>query len=260
LYKTGDLVRYLPGGEIEFLGRIDDQVKVRGFRIELGEIEAVLNMHSNINESVVMLREGVESKLTDDGKQLVAYVVPQLDYEPSISELYEHLKGHLPGYMIPASVIILDQMPISPSGKLDRRALPEPDQMRPDLEVVYLAPRTSIEEELAHLWSDMLSIEWDGALSPIGVNDNFFELGGHSLLATQIISRVRETYQVDLPIRRVFENPTIAGLSEIISQTLMDSVDSSEIETILNELEALSDEDAQALLADESPDQDVLNG
>jgi amino acid adenylation domain-containing protein len=263
LYRTGDLVRYQPDGEIEFLGRIDDQVKVRGFRIEIGEIETVIQRHPLISECAVILRTRRTDQHNEPDqeveKQLVAYVVPVEGKEPSVSELFDHIRDYLPNYMVPAAIIFLDNLPVSPSGKLDRRALPEPEAVRPELEVAFVAPRTPVEYELARLWTDALDIEWKNGQSPIGVHDNFFELGGHSLLATQIISRVREKYQVDLPIRKVFETPTIAGLAEILSQSLLESADTDEIDALLRELESMSDEEAVALLNEESNDPEVLD-
>ena len=263
LYRTGDLVRYLPEGEIEFLGRIDDQVKVRGFRIEIGEIETVIQRHPLISECAVILRtRGTDQHREPDqevDKQIAAYVVPVEGNEPSSSELFDHIRDYLPNYMVPAAIIFLENLPISPSGKIDRRALPEPEAIRPELEVAFVAPRTPVENDLARLWAEALDLEWKDGQSPIGVHDNFFELGGHSLLATQIISRVRETYQVDLPIRKVFETPTIGGLAEILSQSLLDSAETEEMDELLRTLESMSDEEAFALLNEDSNDPEVID-
>lgn len=252
LYRTGDLVRYLRNGEIEFLGRIDDQVKVRGFRIELGEIETVLGLHPAVADAVAIIRDGKDTSMQDSiaklDQRLLAYVVLHSDQGATVNDLVEHLKRNLPTYMIPSAVVILDEIPISPSGKLDRKALPEDDGVFKGIGVAYVPPRSPIEEELAILWSEILGLEWDGERSPIGINDSFFDLGGHSLLATQIVSRIRETYQVELPIRRLFETPTIAGLAEIISDELVESVSTDEIEELLDEIESLSDEEVQKLI------------
>ena len=166
LYKTGDLARYLPDGNIEFLGRIDHQVKVRGFRIELGEIEAVINQHSTVRETVVMARE---DKPGD--KRLVAYLVIDQNSASGIVELRSHLKEKLPDYMIPSAFVVLDKLPLTPNGKVDRRALPQPEQSRPESEETYVAPRTQVEEMLAAIWAEVLNIE------SVGIDDNFFELG-----------------------------------------------------------------------------------
>lgn len=262
LYRTGDLVRYLPDGEIEFYGRIDDQVKVRGFRIELGEIETVLGLHPAVAESVAIIYDGKGISAQDGSskvdQRLVAYVVLLPDKIATSNDLSEYLKRQLPAYMIPSKIMIIDKIPISPSGKLDRRALPGMDGLA-DSEAEYVAPGSSLEKELAALWAEVLGLEWDGERSPIGINDNFFNLGGHSLLATQIISRVRETYQVELPVRRLFETPTIAGLSEIISDSLIENVDSEEIEALLDEIESLSEEEVQKLIQGDLSDLELEN-
>jgi amino acid adenylation domain-containing protein len=258
LYRTGDRARYLPDGNIEFLGRLDDQVKVRGFRIELGEIESVLNMNPGVSEAVVAL---LESEVQSSGnetvqkdKRLVAYVVPMQGSELTVNELHQYLAEKLPVYMVPSAIVFIEKMPLTPSGKLDRRALPQPEQLRSSIIGEYVAPRDPIEEELAKLWSQVLGIEWKGERSPIGIYDNFFELGGHSLLATQIISRLREKYQVELPVRKVFEAPTIAGLAQLIAESLVESEDVQELDELLAELEELSDEEIATLLADEDTD------
>ena len=227
LYKTGDLVRYLPDGSVEFLGRIDHQVKVRGFRIELGEIEAVLQEHPDVRNAVALVREDTPGDPSSSlrlpfgyaqdrrsgqalrtGKRLVGYVVPEDGASPTVSALRRFLKDRLPEYMVPSVFVTLEALPLTPNGKVDRRALPIPDQARPDLEETYVAPRTPVEELLADIWMRVLGVE------QVGVQDNFFDLGGHSLLATQLISRVRDDFQVELPLRALFEWPTVAGLSE----------------------------------------------
>ncbi|MCL5996767.1 MAG: amino acid adenylation domain-containing protein [Chloroflexi bacterium] len=202
LYKTGDLVRYRPDGEIEFLGRLDNQVKIRGFRIELGEVEAVLGQHSAVREAVVTAPEN------DHGdKYLVAYIVPtQPDDAPVISELRAFLKPKLPEYMLPSMFVSLEALPLTPNGKVDRRALPEPNREMEENE--YVAPRTPTEEILAGIWAEVLGVE------RVGTTDDFFELGGHSLLATQIISRVRKAFQAEVPLRDLFETATVAGLAQ----------------------------------------------
>jgi len=205
LYKTGDLARYLADGNIEFVGRIDDQVKIRGFRIEPGEIEAVLGQHSGIRECVVMAQQ-------DDAgeKRLVAYVVAVSDSQLDSIGLRGFLKERLPEYMIPAAFVFLDTLPLTPNGKLDRRALPEPDSQRREDEARYVPPRTAVEQGLAEIWAEVLRVD------RVGIHDNFFDLGGHSLLATRVASRIREVFRIELPLRALFEMPTVAGLSDHI--------------------------------------------
>ena len=220
LYKTGDLARYLADGNIEFIGRRDEQVKIRGFRIELGEIEAVLSQHPAVARAVVIIWEEVPGD-----KQLVAYVVPiehcqaepgqeHSQAEPG-NEYDEYgwrqfLKQKLPGYMVPSAYVVLESLPLTPNGKVDRRLLPEPDTFSRDIQEDYIAPRNSVEEVLVGIWAKVLGVE------QVSVCDNFFELGGHSLLATQLISRIRDAFQVELTVRNLFEAPTVAGLARYI--------------------------------------------
>lgn len=201
MYKTGDLARYLHDGNIEFLGRADHQVKVRGFRIELGEIEAALGQHPAVRKAVVLAREDAPGE-----KRLVAYVVA----ESTADELRRFLKDKLPDHMVPAVFVLLDTLPLLSNGKMDRRALPAPDRTRPELDKAFVPPRTPTEELQAEIWAQLLDLE------RVGVHDNFFDLGGHSLLATQAVSRIREAFQVEIPLRRLFEVPTVAGLAESI--------------------------------------------
>jgi amino acid adenylation domain-containing protein len=224
LYRTGDLVRYRADGNIEFLGRIDQQVKLRGFRIELGEIEAVLRRHEGVQDTLVLARED-----TPGDKRLVAYVVPTNDERRTtndeladssslvigqssfVGELRAFLKQRLPEYMLPSAFVLLVAWPLTPSGKIDRKALPTPDGTR-QLERAYIAPRTPTEAQLAALAAELLGLE------QVGVEDSFFELGGHSLLATQLLARARAQFQVEVPLRMLFEQPTIAGLAAAIEQ------------------------------------------
>ncbi len=209
LYKTGDLARYLPNGDIEYLGRIDNQVKIRGFRIELGEIEALLNQHPHLREAKVITREDIPGD-----KRLVAYVIPNIqeNNQGEISQkIREYLKQKLPDYMIPSAFVVLETFPLTPNGKIDHRALPAVDFSATQSN--YVAPRTPTEEIIAQIWSQLLKVE------TIGMNDNFFELGGNSLLATQVISRIRQTLSLELSLRLLFESPTIAQISEQISNT-----------------------------------------
>jgi Acyl-coenzyme A synthetases/AMP-(fatty) acid ligases len=175
---------------------------VRGFRIELGEIEAALCELLEVQQAVV-----VPSSRDGEEQRLVGYIVTHPGFAPTTSELRRQLKEQLPEYMIPSAFVRLDKISRTANGKIDRRSLPDPEDVPADLESIYLAPRTPVEEELTRIWSQLL------VLNRVGVNDNFFDLGGHSLLATQIISRVRETFQVELPLRELFESPTVAGLA-----------------------------------------------
>jgi amino acid adenylation domain-containing protein len=203
LYKTGDLARYLPNGEIEFLGRVDHQVKIRGFRVELGEIEAVLGQHPAVRETVVMAREDAPG-----GKRLVAYMVA--DEPATTSELRRFLKDRLPDYMVPAAFVFLDALPLTPNRKVDRHALPPPGPGRPDMETPFATPRDSFEERLVDIWRQVLGLQ------RVGIHDNFFELGGHSLLAIQLLSRISTELHAELPLRRLFQSPTIAELATTI--------------------------------------------
>lgn len=190
LYKTGDLARYLPDGNIEFLGRIDHQVKLRGFRIELGEIETALSQHSGVKHTVVIVREDLSYQ-----KRLVAYVVSRQKPIPTIYNLRQFLAQKLPEYMIPSAFVFLDELPLTPNGKIDRKALPQPEQTRPELEERFTPPRTPVEEELARIWCEVLRLD------RIGIHDSFFTLGGHSLSATQVISRINNIFTMEIPLR-----------------------------------------------------------
>jgi amino acid adenylation domain-containing protein len=207
LYKTGDLARYLPDGNIEFLGRLDNQVKIRGYRIELGEIEITLAHHPAIRQAVILARED-----TPGDRRLVAYCVLYHGLVADIHELRSFLQTKLPDYMIPATFVMLDALPLTPSGKVDRRALPAPGQAQPLRSESFVAPRTPIEEFLGGIWASVLQVE------SVGIHDNFFALGGHSLLAVQVMSRLRKVCQVDVPLRALFEAPTVAGLARRVEE------------------------------------------
>ncbi|HKH45843.1 MAG TPA: amino acid adenylation domain-containing protein, partial [Thermoanaerobaculia bacterium] len=198
LYRTGDLARWLAGGNLEFLGRRDHQVKLRGFRIELGEIEAALEEHAAVGAAVVVARE----------ERLVAYVASA--GAPEIRELREHLRSRLPEHMVPSVFMVLEALPLTPNGKVDRKGLPEPERAVAD--GGFLAPRTPVEEMLAGVWCEVLGLE------RVGVDESFFELGGHSLLATQVMSRVRRLFGVEMPLRVLFEAPTVAALGQAVEQ------------------------------------------
>ncbi|HET6231554.1 MAG TPA: amino acid adenylation domain-containing protein [Longimicrobiaceae bacterium] len=203
MYRTGDRVRWRADGTLEFAGRIDEQVKLRGFRIEPGEVESVLRAHPAVADAVVVPRESAAGDL-----RLVGYVVPADEGKaPGTAELRAHALERLPEYMVPAAFVTLDAFPLTPNGKVDRRALPAPDAERAGVESAYVAPSTPTEEKLAAIWSELLGVE------RVGVNDNFFELGGHSLNATQVVSRVRTVLGGELQLRTMFESPTVAALA-----------------------------------------------
>lgn len=204
LYKTGDVVRYLPNGEIDFLGRIDQQVKIRGHRVELGEIESILSQHPGVRDAAVLLHP--------NGKQparLAAYVVPKPGEELAAPQLRDFLRSKLPDYMVPSAIVPLEEMPLTPNGKVNRKALPAPtNEVGPDKNLSL--PRTPTEEGLAVVWEEVLGVK------RVGLHDNFFDLGGHSMLATQVIARVYRLFQCELPVRDLFEYPTVSALAERI--------------------------------------------
>jgi non-ribosomal peptide synthetase component F len=236
LYRTGDLGRYLPDGNVEPLGRADLQVKIRGFRVELKEIEAVLAAHEAVRDVAVIAREDVAGE-----RRLVAYVVGRPERAPVGGELRAYLKGRLPEYMIPAAFVALDALPLTPNGKLDRRALPAPDRARPETSDGFVAPRNSTEAALAEIWAEVLSVE------TVGVEDNFFDLGGHSLLVIQVLSRVRRSFHVEVPLRELFESPTVAALAVSVVQHQAAQADLDEMHQLLAELEQLSEEEVPLL-------------
>jgi amino acid adenylation domain-containing protein len=207
LYKTGDLARYLADGNIEYLGRIDNQVKIRGLRIELGEIEAVISQHPAVRETVVLVRSD-----SVDYKHLVAYVVPQTEQTLAIAKLRNFLESKLPNYMIPAAFVTLEALPLTPNGKVDRKALPTPDTARPELEAIYQPPQTEVEKTIAYIWREVLNVE------DVGIHDNFFELGGHSLLLVQLHSKLQKIFQRDFSLVEMFQYPTISHLARYFSQ------------------------------------------
>ncbi|MEW5928738.1 MAG: amino acid adenylation domain-containing protein [Gemmatimonadota bacterium] len=253
LYRTGDVARWRRTGELEFVGRADDQVKVRGFRIEPGEIEGVLLRHPSVRDAVVAAREDEPGRA-----RLVGYVVP-IGQAPSVAELRAHLKAELPEYMVPAAFVFLDALPRTASGKTDRRALPAPGAPTASAEA-YVAPRTEAERRLAEIWAEVLRVE------RVGAHDDFFALGGHSLLATQVVSRARQAFGAELPLRAVFERPTVAGLAALLPATAalageaIPAAEAIEVagsaleDQLLEGLDELSEADVERLLADLSPD------
>ncbi len=207
LYKTGDLARYLPDGNIEYIGRIDGQVKIRGFRIELGEIETALAKHQAVKQAVVLAREDAPGD-----KRLVAYIVANPDEQLAIAELRPYLQGQLPDYMVPAIFMTVEAMPKTPSGKIDRRALPVPDSQRQELSQSYAAPQSELERLLAGVWSKLLKLD------RVGIHDNFFEIGGNSLMTLQVAVQVRDLLSTDLPVVKLFQYPTIAQLANYLDR------------------------------------------
>ena len=207
LYRSGDLARYLPNGDIEYLGRNDDQVKIRGFRIELGEIESVLAGLPGVREAVVVAREDVPGD-----KRLVAYLTVKEEEPPRVSELRGLLQAKLPDYMVPSAFVTLDRLPLTPNGKVDRKALPAPDDKKIKIEQSYVAPTTYSEQVLSRIWRKWLNLE------QVGTQDNFFDLGGHSLLALRVIGEINKTLKVQLPVLAFFQNPTIERLAEVLEQ------------------------------------------
>lgn len=205
LYKSGDLGRYRPDGNVEFVGRKDQQVKIRGFRIEPGEIEAVLSRHPAVWEAAVVARED-----NPGDRRLVAYVVADTHSALRANDLRGFLKEKLPEYMVPSTFVMIDALPLTPNAKIDRRALPPPERIRSEPEVGFVAARTPTEEVLAAIWADVLGV------AEIGIHNNFFELGGHSLLAAQVLSRLRDSFKVNVPLRALFESPTVASLAQSV--------------------------------------------
>ncbi len=213
MYRTGDLARYLANGNVEFLGRADDQVKIRGFRIELGEIESVLSQHAGVKQAVVLARPDERGE-----KRLLGYVVAR-DASLTSDTLRAYLKEQLPEYMVPTALMVLAKLPLNANGKIDRQALPEPEQAQTK---AYVAPRTPTEELVASIWAEVLRRD------RVSIEDNFFDLGGHSLMATQIVSRIREKFHVELAMRILFEKPTISGLAQAIATARQDGSESAE--------------------------------
>lgn len=227
LYRTGDLVRWREGGTLEFLGRIDQQIKLRGFRIELGEVEAVLDERSDVSAAVAVVRED-----SPGDQRLVAYVSPAAQGAPDVEQLRRDCKAKLAPFMVPSTFVVLDSFPTTANGKLDRGALPAPDGSRPSLERGYAAPETPVEETLAAIWGEVLGLE------RVGRHDDFFDLGGHSLLAVKMISYVQERFDVDVPLHVVFEHSTVEGLAAVTSAALLDGVGEDELAALLTEVES----------------------
>jgi len=237
MYRTGDRARWLSRGELEFLGRADQQVKLRGYRIELGEIEEVLRQHEQVQEAVVQVR----------GDQLDCYLVGEAVH---VEELQRYLEERLPGYMVPAGWQVLAEMPLTPNGKLDRKRLTGAAVAKSQ---GYVAPRNATETRVAQIWSEVLKLE------RVGVEENFFTLGGHSLLATQVVSRLRQEFAIDIPLRSMFEAPTVARLAQVIDQSQEETTTLPALEAVsrgegnfqqlISQLQSLSAEEVKSLLS-----------
>jgi len=238
LYRTGDLARYQEDGNIDYLGRRDDQVKIRGFRVELGEIEATLEKDPSVHTAVVVARED-----TSGSRRLVAYVVPAPGADPTAQQLRRFLERRLPQYMLPSDFVSLEAFPMTPTGKIDRLALPAPGRQRSVPED--LAPRTPVEKRVAEIWKEILNID------RVSVTDNFFELGGHSLLATRVASRVADSFGLRISLRRIFERPILEGFAFSIAEDMAGSEQPERINELVAEVRGLSDEEALLRLASE---------
>src|SRR3990172_6913022 len=240
IYLTGDLGRMAPDGCLFHLGRKDFQVKVRGYRVEVSEIEMALLEHAAIKEVAVASRE-----VQSGDRRLVAYFVPTGQPAAGVREVRNFLKDRLPDYMIPSAFVMLRALPLTPNGKVDRLALPEPGKSRPELETPFVAPKTPVEEELARIWAEVLSLD------QVGIHDNFFDLGGHSLAATRVVSQVIKKFQLEIPLQSLFQSPTVATMAAVIAKHQGKNLGDEELASILTELETLSDEEAERLLANQ---------
>jgi len=238
LYATGDLARYLPGGKIEFLGRADQQVKLRGHRIELGEIEVALDRHPAILQSAVMLQEDARGD-----KRLIAYAVFEPGASLTASAMREFLKDRLPDYLIPSALVPLDVMPLTPNGKIYRKGLPLVEQIKPENERIAEPPRNRVEEALSWMWAEILGVE------EAGIHDDFFEIGGHSILASQLVSRLRETFHIELSLRTFFDAPTVAKLAEMITRDEEQAMKVERIAELMMNVINYSDDEVDAMLA-----------
>ncbi|HEV2148772.1 MAG TPA: amino acid adenylation domain-containing protein [Longimicrobiaceae bacterium] len=243
MYRTGDLARWRDGGELEFAGRVDDQVKIRGFRVETGEVEAVLAACPRVRQAAVVAREDAPG-----ARRLVAYVVPaDAGAPPEARELHAWLRERLPEYMVPSAFVALDAVPLTPAGKLDRRALPAPERDHASVGGAFVAPRNAVEEVLAGVWQEVLGLE------RVGVHDSLFDLGGHSLSATRVVAQVREIFQVQFPVRVLFESPTIARMAELLLEDPARRSGVERVATLVLELSSLSDEEVDVRLAGPEP-------
>ena len=239
-YRTSDFGRLSPDGCLHLLGRKDFQVKIRSFRVDVTEVETALMEHDGIRSVAVAGRNDQSHNTT-----LVAYVVTQQKTELDGAALRAFLKGKLPDYMIPTRFIFLDELPMLSNGKVNRHALPEPDGRPIDRTAPLIAPRTPVEKMLAQIWAEVLSVK------QVGIGDNFFDLGGHSLTATRVVSRVIQQFQLDIPLRSLFEAPTIADMATVITAHQGKTLDEQGLTKLIDELDALSDEEAKRLVGEQ---------
>ena len=237
IYLSGDLGRREPDGCLFHLGRKDDQTKIRGYRIETVETQAALLSVNGIKKAFVTARER-----GSENRALVAYIVPEPRPAPTTTQLRKTLAKTLPEHMIPSVFVVLDDLPLTPAGKVDRKALPDPGRARPELDNPYSAPKTPVEKTLAHIWSELLSLD------RVGIHDNFFDLGGHSLAATRVVSQVIKRFELEIPLQSLFQSPTVAAMAAIIIEHQWNKLGEKEMEGILTELDSLTDERAQRLL------------
>ncbi len=240
LYRTGDLGRLSNDGCLEHLGRKDDRIKIRNFRVDIGEVEAKLMEHPEVKLAVVTAKEDASGDA-----RLVAYFVPQDLPAPTVTVLREFLSASLPSYMVPSVFIALAELPLTKNGKIDRRNLPTPGKRRPNLATPFVEPTSTIQTKLAGIWKDVL------ALDQVGIDDNFFDLGGHSLTAAQIISRLIQAFQLELPLKSLFQAPTIAEMAAIIAEHQGENLTVQAMERVLSEIESMSDDEAQRIVAKE---------
>jgi acyl carrier protein len=237
LYRTGDLGGYLPDGRIEFLRRNDRQVKLRGIRVEVGEIEVFLTKHEAVRQAVVFAREDIPGDT-----RLVAYVIPAQPQAPATTVLRRYLQTWLPDYLIPSAFVFLESLPLTVSGKVDRRALPAPSGDRPEQDMPFVEPSTPTEIELAEIWKQILRVE------RVGLHDNFFNIGGHSLLAVQLVSRVNATFGVELSLRDLFGTPVLESVAARVDEATLARSGLTDIDQMLNLLESIDDDKALEML------------
>lgn len=239
IYLTGDLGLMLPDGCLIHKGRKDFRVKIRGYGVDLVEVEKALLSRQGIREAVV-----VSPRSRSGESRLIAYFVSDPDYAPTVSDLRHYLANKLADYMIPSAFVRLDKIPLTANGKVDRSALPAPDDKRPELSTPYAPPRNDTEAGVRQIWQDVLDVR------PIGIHDNFFDLGGHSLSATRVVSRVFAQYQLEIPLRSLFQSPTIDAMAAVITAHQGKTLDDGRLANILNELASLSDAEAQRLVSE----------
>ena len=240
IYHTGDLGLMLPDGCLIHKGRKDFRVKIRGYGVEIGEVEQALREQSEIQDTVVVAKE------TESGEvRLVAYLTSPVQPKPDIRQVRTMLRTKLPDYMIPSSFVLLDTLPLTANGKLDRRALPDPGNTRPDLNNPYAPPSTTTEEQLTSIWSEVLLVV------PIGIHDSFFDLGGHSLAASRVVTRVIQTFGLELSVKALFDAPTVAEMAAIIVQNQANRASDEQLVQMLREVEVMTEDEAQKQLADE---------